>query len=87
MSDEKEYTDKEINNLLLKFNKEYSDELKNGFKNIQCKVKQENGINKYYYIFDGNPVHKKVALKILKKINPKQKKAYKNVKFKNNKFN
>jgi hypothetical protein len=81
MSDNKEYSEQEIDILV--------DELKNKYNNdfkhvsIKCKVKDK----KYYYTFDSIPIHKCVAKKILLEINPRSRRAYKNLNFKNAKFN
>jgi len=64
------YTSDELNKLVEEFYDKFENQLKNGFKNITVSVKFIDNRICYFYEFDNIPVHKCIAIKVLRLLYP-----------------
>lgn len=85
IADEKIYTNQELNILISDFFVKFKDKLQNGFTDIKCSVRMINNEMRYFYKFQGKPVHKCIAIKVLRLLDPTEE-AYKDD-FEDKRFN
>lgn len=71
--DNKIYTIPELDELLRNFFDDYEYETENGFSNINCEVQMIDNKLRYFYTFEGKPVYKCIAIRILRLLNPFEK--------------